>query len=255
MFSILDLTAQMTGKEVWVIGDIHGEFALLETLLRKIHYQPDTHLIVTAGDMVDRGPNSPAVVAWFRRRGYAVRGNHEVMWLETLAAGLPYEGDQVCAAWMLRNQGERFITNGMDKTLLQFMEAQTPALNWLSYFNALPYAIVLGEWLIVHAGVRPERSFAEQSESDLVWIRDAEAIPSAARMGKRLVCGHTQTFHLGSLGRAIIREDVVRIDIGTADGIALAAFCLNNEDVVMVDHPNRAEAERRIQAAQAFQTV
>lgn len=48
------------------------------------------------------------------------------------------------------------------------------------------------------------------------------------------------------MGQPLIRADGVWIDIGTASQIALAAFCLSTEEVVMVDHPNRAVAELRI---------
>ena len=61
-----------------------------------------------------------------------------------------------------------------------------------------------------------------------------------------MICGHNETFRFGNTGQPLIRADGVWIDIGTANQIALAAFCLNTQEVVMVDHPNRAVAELRI---------
>ncbi|MCL6548171.1 MAG: hypothetical protein K6T30_04585 [Alicyclobacillus sp.] len=39
----------------------------------------------------------------------------------------------------------------------------------------------------------------------------------------------------------MIRSDRVRIDIGTANGLVLVAFCLNTGEVVMVDAPQKNE--------------
>ncbi len=246
MVRVLDLTEKAEGKSVWVFGDIHGEFDLFCALLDKIGFQKETHLIVSVGDLVDRGPNSPAVVDWFSKNGYAVRGNHEEMWLETTAVSLPYTNNELQEVWTRRHHGAWLVANGMTSTLAQFMDQRVPAEQWLSYLATMPYTIVIGDWLIVHAGVHPARAFEEQSAQDLTWIKYDGPIPPAARMGKRLVRGHIETFHLGALGEAVTRDHSVWIDIGTANQIALAAFCLNTEEVVMVDHPNRAVAEPRI---------
>ena len=122
----LDLTEKAEGKSVWVFGDIHGEYDLFCALLDKIGYQEETHLIVSVGDLVDRGPNSPAVVNWFSRNGYAVRGNHEEMWFETAAAGMPYDECGLRDAWTLRKHGAWLYVNWMDKTVDQFVDAGIP---------------------------------------------------------------------------------------------------------------------------------
>ncbi len=53
------------------VGDIHGCFTALKTLAEYVPFKPDDTLI-TLGDVVDRGPDSDAVVRWlidYRTRG------------------------------------------------------------------------------------------------------------------------------------------------------------------------------------------
>jgi serine/threonine protein phosphatase 1 len=68
----------------FVVGDIHGHFTALETLLHKVEFDPIQDRLFSVGDMIDRGPESYRVVEflnypWF----HAVMGNHECMLLES----------------------------------------------------------------------------------------------------------------------------------------------------------------------------
>jgi hypothetical protein len=50
-----------------IIGDVHGEITILERLLAHLGYDSDGHSesnrsLVFLGDLVDRGPNNPAVL-------------------------------------------------------------------------------------------------------------------------------------------------------------------------------------------------
>ncbi len=78
----------------YVVGDIHGCWDSLQALEERIHAhaarQGARPLVVSVGDLVDRGPASPAVVAHFRRGALAgthraVLGNHDLLLLETLS--------------------------------------------------------------------------------------------------------------------------------------------------------------------------
>lgn len=71
-----------------IVGDIHGEYDALLTLMQHLGYDahgshPDQRFLVFVGDFCDRGPNSPAVLALVQQlvesgRAYAVLGNHEI---------------------------------------------------------------------------------------------------------------------------------------------------------------------------------
>jgi hypothetical protein len=71
-----------------VVGDVHGELDALHALLAHLGYDadgrhPDGRRLVFVGDLCDRGPDSPGVVALVRRlvesgRALATLGNHEI---------------------------------------------------------------------------------------------------------------------------------------------------------------------------------
>ena len=50
-----------------VIGDIHGCYEELLELLDRTGVT-DEDIVVSVGDLVDRGPDSPAVLRYFRER-------------------------------------------------------------------------------------------------------------------------------------------------------------------------------------------
>ena len=47
----------------------------------------------------------------------------------------------------------------------------------------------------------------------------------------------------------MVRPDRVHVNIGTAGRIGLAAFCLQTEEIVIVDHPEKRDALRGVAAA------
>nr|MBK7068215.1 metallophosphoesterase [Deltaproteobacteria bacterium] len=71
-----------------VVGDVHGELDALLSLMRVLGYDergehPRGRRLVLLGDLCDRGPDSPGVLALARRmieegRAQAVLGNHEL---------------------------------------------------------------------------------------------------------------------------------------------------------------------------------
>ncbi len=70
----------------FVVGDIHGEYARLARALEQLGFDRSRDRLFAVGDLVDRGPDSEAVVAlleadWF----FSVLGNHEMMLLEGLS--------------------------------------------------------------------------------------------------------------------------------------------------------------------------
>jgi len=71
-----------------IVGDIHGEYDALCSLMRHLGYDqqgnhPEGRTLVFVGDFCDRGPDSPAVLALAQElvesgRAVAVLGNHEI---------------------------------------------------------------------------------------------------------------------------------------------------------------------------------
>lgn len=61
-----------------IIGDIAGRYDELRLLLNKM---PEADLVISVGDLVDRGPKSRQVLEWFMNnpKAVAIYGNHEDM--------------------------------------------------------------------------------------------------------------------------------------------------------------------------------
>lgn len=85
-------------QSVYVIGDVHGMVAPLSTLLEQIREDAQRRgtapFFVFVGDLLDRGPDSAAVVSRVRAlsesgEAASVLGNHDEMFLQTLAMSRP----------------------------------------------------------------------------------------------------------------------------------------------------------------------
>jgi serine/threonine protein phosphatase 1 len=73
-----------------VLTDIHGCMEELQRKLKEINFCEDDVLVI-AGDAIDRGPDSLAVVNFIAKSPnvYCIRGNHEDMLLSALYTGEP----------------------------------------------------------------------------------------------------------------------------------------------------------------------
>ncbi|HHL0034357.1 protein-serine/threonine phosphatase [Enterobacter mori] len=72
-------------RHVWVVSDIHGCYQWLMDALKRRHFNPYEDLLISVGDIIDRGPDCEKCLQlmdekWFQ----AVRGNHEQMALDAI---------------------------------------------------------------------------------------------------------------------------------------------------------------------------
>jgi len=74
------------GGRFLVVGDIHGEHEMLLRVLVSAQYDEARDILISAGDLIDRGPNCAEVVKFFigHSRRFCVLGNHEGYLLEAL---------------------------------------------------------------------------------------------------------------------------------------------------------------------------
>ena len=67
------------GGRDWIVGDVHGCFQTLRQALAAIDFEHGRDRLFSAGDLIDRGPNSIEALAWLEagRFDAVVMGNHE----------------------------------------------------------------------------------------------------------------------------------------------------------------------------------
>jgi serine/threonine protein phosphatase 1 len=194
----------MTDLTYYAIGDVHGELAKLDELLRFIRddaaFGGYTHRIVFLGDLIDRGPDSRGVVARAKElcesgEAIAIKGNHEVLMVNA------YENrESVGIYWWVENGGDETITSYMmaNGACDDFRDAiDKEHIKWL---DALP-AMIRDEargLVFVHGGIDP-KTFPECSEEVRLWTRSrkffrSDLWPDRDELRDLLVVhGHTPT--------------------------------------------------------------
>lgn len=192
------------GERVYAVGDVHGCDDLLGTLLTKIADDdaargPAKTTIIFLGDLIDRGPASAAVIERLRLLAAErpdtrfLLGNHEEVFREAL------KGEPKALRMFCRIGGrETIMSYGVDaadydrmdyEELYQAMRARVPAEHeaFLETFEDL---IVVGDYIFVHAGIRPGTELSMQRSSDLRWIRNP-FLDYDRPLEKMVVHGHT----------------------------------------------------------------
>lgn len=179
---------------LYVIGDIHG--CLEETTTLVEHIVEDEGLrkkdmIIFVGDYIDRGPASKEVVDYlieFKERypsTVCLRGNHEDMLLDFLG----FEGST--GDLYLPNGGEQtFESYKIDSTLDPEEIAGLIGEAHLDFYRSLERYVIVGDFVVVHAGLNPLRDLKMQSDHDLYWIRD-EFIANKHFFDRTVIFGHT----------------------------------------------------------------
>ena len=192
------------GMRVYAVGDIHGRLDLLDDLLARIDADDAARgsaetTTIFLGDLVDGGPEAAGVVERLRllgRSGRRVRflaGNHEEILLEAVS------GDLKALKLLCRVGGREtalsYGMSGADYDRLSFdglaaaLRESVPAEH-RRFLESFEDSITLGDYLFVHAGVRPDLPLHEQRPVDLRWIRDL-FLDHRGRLAKRVVHGHT----------------------------------------------------------------
>lgn len=190
------------GLRVYAIGDVHGCAGMLCALHRLIAAdivaRPVSRaVLIHLGDYVDRGPDSAAVIA--RLLGPApgdgleclhLLGNHDAMMRDALAPGA---SEQAVGAW---------LANGGDATLRSYGADPADRGSWgrvpephRQFLASRPLIWSAGGYVFVHAGLRPGKPLAAQSEQDLIWIREPFLSAQTEGFPQVVVHGHTPVPH------------------------------------------------------------
>ena len=206
-------------KKIFAIGDIHGSYDRLKTLMDKIPIDFSRDTLVFIGDYIDRGPHSVEVVDYLMQLKNRVpgviflKGNHEDM-LDKFING----ADRFT---YLLNGGQQTLDSYLTKPVQSEFYPIPP--DHMEFFKSLRLFYETEEYIFVHAGLRPRVPLESQNTEDLLWIRD-KFVSSKYDFGKRVIFGHTP------LKKPLVEPNKIGIDTGAVYGNALT--CIQLPDLV-----------------------
>ncbi|WP_216906494.1 metallophosphoesterase family protein [Nocardia noduli] len=202
-----------------IVGDIHGCFEELLELLDTVELAPDD-LLISVGDLVDRGPEPGAVVRFFRERpnSVVVMGNHE------------------------RKHVRGILSYAQEITRLQIGDDYADMVEWM---RTLPYYFENEAIRVVHAAMVPGIALADQRPEVLCGSTRGER-----ELGARFADGHWHDRYDDSVpivfghhvtgDEPLIRDGrIFGLDTGACHGGALSALCVPEFTV----HSVRAHAD------------
>jgi len=206
-------------RKIFAIGDIHGSYDRLKTLMDKIPIDFSRDTLVFIGDYIDRGPHSVEVVDYLIKLKNRfpdvifLKGNHEDM-LDKFING----ADRFT---YLLNGGQQTLDSYLIKPVQSEYFPIPP--DHMEFFKSLRLFYETEEFIFVHAGLRPRVPLESQNTEDLLWIRN-KFVSSKYDFGKRVVFGHTP------LKKPLVEPNKIGIDTGAVYGNALT--CVQLPDLV-----------------------
>jgi len=190
------------GLRLFAVGDIHGCADQLHKMLllikQDVSDRPTQRVkIVFLGDYIDRGPENRRVIETLMSLETGgldcvfLLGNHDERMIKFIEdpelvwdAMMRWGGVQTLASYgIVAEPGEG------EKSISDRLKTQVPAEH-LQFLKSLKCFHVQDDFYFCHAGVRPGISLADQSEHDLIWIRD-DFRSHKEPFEKVIVHGHT----------------------------------------------------------------
>jgi serine/threonine protein phosphatase 1 len=225
-----------SGRRAYVIGDVHGRLDLLDRLLDAIHgeiaAQPaERVLLVFLGDLIDRGPNSAGVIERLRTyrhpsvRPVFVLGNHEEVLLRILS------GEKgLIQKWLWFGGAQCLQSYGVDVESLKHITAEEALsrirdaipVEHVEFLQSFVDSCQFGDFLFVHAGIRPGVALDRQQQSDLRWIREPFLLDDSDH-GFVVVHGHSISAEVQE------RSNRIGIDTGAYKSGVLTALAIEDD--------------------------
>lgn len=216
-----------TAGRDFVVGDIHGCFAMLAETLDNVSFDRTKDRLFSVGDLVDRGPSSELALDWLAMPWFhAVRGNHEQMAIG-VAAGrhdtVNYHRNG--GAWFLDlPDAAKLAYAEVFDSLPYFIEVQTDA----GRVGIVHAEITGGSWdafveAFVNAGSNNKR---RELEEKVLWGRERirAGLPIKINGLHAMYVGHTPVKEATTLG------NVHYIDTGAVFGRYLTLVEIQNSN-------------------------
>jgi serine/threonine protein phosphatase 1 len=224
------------GFRVYAVGDIHGRDDLLSDLLARIDGDCDRDgkvetLVIFLGDLIDRGPESRQVIdrlrAYRPTKGRAIflAGNHEEVLIRLLNGQ-----DELVEDWLRFGGAECLASYGYDADDLRRLSLPEAGATirglippeHVQFLRDMADTFRIGDYLFVHAGIRPGYPLSAQSQSDLRWIR-RPFLADRSDHGFVVVHGHTISEQVDE------QVNRIGIDTGAYQTGVLTALALEGE--------------------------
>lgn len=240
---------------LYAIGDIHGQLGLLQAAHDLIADDIARHgpgPVIHVGDLVDRGPDCRGVIDYLMRCRAEVRdwvvlkGNHDRMFTRFLRDPREQEpGLRSDLAWLHPRLGGAAtlasygVANAADRPLGPVHAEATAAVPQahIDFIDTLPTLHQAGECTFVHAGIRPGIALPDQTETDLVWIREP-FLSEATSHGPLIVHGHT------AIDAATHYGNRLNLDSGAAYGGPLSAVVIEGREAALLTPTGRQRLPR-----------
>ena len=249
----------MAGKS-YAISDLHGHYQVLLQMLEKIHFD-DQDTLYLLGDCNDRGTKAMEIYDFLKKHPdnmFLLKGNHELM----MRNFLQYNAWDCPDGRMWRDNGGMKTMDSFDRYLQRKygvgQDISVPKeefRRWMmGYVDSLPSYMEVNvggqAFVLIHAGIDPEKRLEEQDEEICAWIREYFFM-SPGLKGKTIVFGHTPTCHLSGISDNFdiwhdpIYEDKIGIDggLGPYPNGQLNCLCLNDLSVTVIKSKDAPDEE------------
>jgi serine/threonine protein phosphatase 1 len=233
---------------LYAVGDIHGRADLLSKLLEQIRCDvadsapPERPILIFVGDYIDRGPSSREVVdiiLSLQAEGFfsvgALRGNHDQFLLDFLQDGssgpmwLEFGGAATLAAYGVKPPRSRVDVDAWAETAAELARNMPPEHR--RFFESTAPMAVFENFVLVHAGVRPNIPLEDQAPEDLIGIRNTFLQDDDPSPGNIVVFGHTPQ------SEPLLTHSKIGIDTGAyATGILTAVRLFEGRPTFIQTH-------------------
>ena len=173
---------------IYAVGDVYGQLSQLEAALIAIEKDGGKDAaVVFIGDLVDRGADSRRVIELIislcdEGRNFTIlKGNHDRMFewfMESpprhdphLLVGMHWfhgrlGGRETMASYGIEIDERRRLFEVHKEAVEKVPQAH------VDFLKSLKIKHLISDKLFVHAGIRPDVPLDQQSEDDLLWIRE-----------------------------------------------------------------------------------
>ena len=220
---MLPIPTNPAGRMI-AIGDIHGCSVALEALLQAIE-PSENDVIVTLGDYVDRGPDTPGVLDRLielkrQCRLVPMLGNH----------------DQVMMAAVFGHISPKvWIEMGGEPSIAAYGSIRDIPSDHTDFLASCQLCVESNDHIFMHACYEPDLPLEKQTIEALLWTALRGYVPEPHMSGKRAVVGHTSQKN----GRIFDAGHIVCIDTFCCGGGWLTALDVHSGRVWQVDREGR----------------